>query len=291
MRTKSKAALGLLAPALIVLFIMTFVPMIYTAVISLFEYDLKAGPEPTAFLGFEQYISAFTNPTFWLRVWTTVSYTVISVSITIVLGIALAMLLQKTSRMHTIMKMVLIFPYAISPAVKGYLWRFMLQDGGMLDSALDFLFPFAEEFIWLADGNSALFFLATTEIWGWTPLVALMFVGALGQISPSIFEAAALDGVKNSQMFRYITFPLLRPVLASTTVLKTIFSLKMYDTVVTMTGGGPGEATQTINFYIYQSAFRFLNMGYASALAIIVVAIVLVLVWVYVRTKKREEAR
>ena len=91
-----------------------------------------------------------------------------------------------------------------------------------------------------------------SETWGWAPLIALMFVGALGSIGTDIFNAAKIDGATNWEVFRHITLPLLKPVILIVTLLKTIFSLKMFDQVVTMTGGGPGKATQTINYYIYQ---------------------------------------
>ena len=120
--------------------------------------------------------------------------------------------------------------------------------------------------------------LAMSETWGWAPLIALMFVGALGSIDPYIFESARIDGANSWQIFRRITLPILRPVILIIVMLKTIFSLKMFDQVVTMTGGGPVRATQTINFYIHQVGFvRSLDIGYASALSyILVVALTIV---------------
>lgn len=289
MNSKSKSAYGLLAPSLIILAIMTLVPMIYNLYISTQSLVLSKGPTGN-FIGLTNYITVLQDGTFWKRLATTGIYTVMSVGMTIVLGLALALLLQRTSRTHTFIKMLLIFPYAISPAIKGYMWRFMLAPDGLFDRALDTIFPWTADYVWLAMEGWSLFWVATTEVWGWTPMVALMFLGALGQINPSVFEAASLDGVKNTQMFRYITFPLVRPVVISTTILKTIFSLKMYDTIVTMTGGGPGDSTQTINYYIYQNGFKFTKLGYAAAMALLVCIIVIMLVAIYVRSKKKEES-
>jgi len=134
-----------------------------------------------------------------------------------------------------------------------------------------------------------MFWLAMSEVWGWAPLVALMFLGALGSISPSVFEAAKLDGTNNFQLFIYITLPLLMPVILVVTLLRTIFSLKMFDQVVTMTGGGPGTSTQVINYYIYQLGFRNMDMGYAAAAATILVIVMAIIAALYVRMLSSRE--
>jgi multiple sugar transport system permease protein len=183
---------------------------------------------------------------------------------------------------------LLIFPFAISPALKGYSFRFMLNPSyGVIDQLLDFFFPFAADIVWLSHQLWALFWLAFTEMWGWAPLIALMFIGALGSISPDIFESAKVEGANNWQLFRYITLPLLSPVIVIITLLKTIFSLKMFDQVVTMTGGGPGRATQTLNYYVYQAGFINLDMGYAAALAYILIVAMTIFAYFYVRALYR----
>ena len=107
--------------------------------------------------------------------------------------------------------------------------------------------------------------------------------GMLGAISPEIFEAARVDGTNALTLFTHIMLPLLRPILLMAMLLKIIFSLKLFDQVVTMTGGGPGDATQTLNYYVYLAAFRDFNMGYASALAIILVAVLSIFAFIYVK--------
>lgn len=289
-RRETRAALALLSPSLIILAVLTLAPMIYTFIISMFQYNLKKGPKPTKFIWFDNYIKVFTDSVFWDRVLTTFTYTFISVSITIILGLMIALLLQKPSKTHTWIKVLLIFPYCVSSIVKGYLWRFMLQNGGALDVLLDTLLPFTASYNWMSNRWWATFFLATTEIWGWAPMIALMFLGSLNNISQSVFEAAELDGATNSQLFWKITLPLMNPIIRTTTVMKIIFSLKMFDTVVSMTGGGPGDTTQTLNFYIYNQAFKYSNMGYGSALSIVVIAIVAVVVAFYLKMSRKEKA-
>jgi len=115
-----------------------------------------------------------------------------------------------------------------------------------------------------------------------------MFVGALGSISPDIFEAAKVEGATNWQLFWKVTLPLLSPVIVIVTLLKTIFSLKMFDQVVSMTGGGPGRATQTLNYYVYINGFRFLDMGYAAALSYILIIALSIFAVIYVRMLYRQ---
>lgn len=271
-------------------------------------------------MGFDNYIRAFTDRNFLNSFFVTVNFTILSVALSVIIGLAIALLLQRQSRINTFTKTLLIFPFAVSPALKGYSFRFMLNDNyGVFDaifdpifSALGFIvtlgglikypafsigwepnrvnvipeisFPITNTTVWLGEDFWALFWIAMSETWGWAPLIALMFIGALGSISTDIFNAAKIDGATNWEVFRHITLPLLKPVILIVTLLKTIFSLKMFDQVVTMTGGGPGRATQTINYFIYQTAFgRSLDMGYASAIAYILVVLLSIFAFFYVK--------
>jgi multiple sugar transport system permease protein len=116
-----------------------------------------------------------------------------------------------------------------------------------------------------------------------------MFIGAMGSIPTDIFDAAKVDGTNNWQLFWRITLPMLRPVIIIATLLKIIGSLRIFDQVVTMTGGGPGRATQSINYYIYQTGFRFTNMGYSTALAYLFLVVLAVLAYLYIARLYRQE--
>lgn len=286
MLSKNKRLLFLmLTPALLVIIVTSVYPLFYSLWLSFHYWNMSKSKTPQAFVGLENYIRVVGDSNFWGTVLVTLEYTVISVVISIVIGLAMAIVLQKPGKYNTFVKSTLIFPYAISPALKGVSWRFMLNPNyGIYDRILDFFFPFAKDFLWLGSPFSALFWVAMSEVWGWAPLIALMFIGALGSISPSVFEAARLDGVNGIQLFTKITLPLLKPIIVVITLLKTIFSLKMFDQVVTMTGGGPGRATQTLNYYIYQNAFRFLDMGYGAALACILVVSLGFLIFGYIKS-------
>jgi multiple sugar transport system permease protein len=260
----------LLTPALLVVLLTTTYPLLNALVTSFRDWRLNRSPVPRAWVGLDNYVRAFTDDGFINSAMVTMIFTVLSVVLSLLLGLGMALLLNKPGWRYMAIKSVLFFPFAISPALKGFSWRFMLNpEYGLYTNIIGTIFPPLKDFVWLSTTADALFWIATSEVWGWAPLMALMFIGALGGISPEIHEAANLDGAGRWQSFRFITLPLLAPVLLIVTLLRVISSLKMFDQVVTLTGGGPGRSTQTLNFYIYQIGFRNLDMGYASALAVI----------------------
>lgn len=320
MHKRNWVAWVLAMPALLVVGLTTTYPLLAALYFSFHRYTLRSlpefaiqfGSEPcdpfmsfnSSLLTLDNYMRAFGDSRFINSLNVTFWFTVISVALSLIIGLAIAIMVQKGSIVHVITKTLLIFPFAISPALKGYSWRFMLNENyGIYDLLIDNLIikpmnwlialfnilpfpdimPISLEIVWLGEEFWALFMLAMSEVWGWAPLIALMFVGALGSIDSHIFEAARIDGANNVQIFWRVTLPMLRPVILIVGMLKTIFSLKMFDQVVTMTGGGPVRATQTINFYIHQVGFvRGLDIGYASALSYILVVILMVIAALYV---------
>jgi multiple sugar transport system permease protein len=280
----------LLGPALLLVLATTIYPLIYAGITSFRDWRLTRSPGPEGFVGLENYTRAFGDTAFLNSLRVTLLFVAVSVTLSVVIGLLIALQLQRRSLVNTVIKTLLIFPFATAPAVKGYLWRFMLApEGGIYSTMIGNLVPPLKGFVWLGNEYTALFMIAMSEIWGWAPLIALMFLGALGSISPEIFEAGRVDGANEWQVMWRITLPLLSPVMFVIILLRIIASLKMFDQVVTMTGGGPGRATQTLNFYVYNVAFRNLDIGYASALAYILVMALSVFAYMYVRTLMRRE--
>ena len=274
----------LLAPAVIVVLATTTYPLISALLTSFRDWQLTYSPNPGAWVGLKNYAQAIHDTAFINAIVVTLEFTALSVVLSMVLAMAMALVLYKPGRVNVITRALLIFPFAVSPALKGYSWKFMLDPGyGIYSQLIGFVIPPAQGYIWLTHQGWALFWLAMSEVWGWAPLMALMFIGALSAISPEIFDAARVDGTSGLALFRHIMLPLLRPILLTAMLLKIIFSLKLFDQVVTMTAGGPGDSTQTLNYYVYQAAFRDFNMGYASALAIILVVALSIFAFVYIK--------
>ncbi len=280
----------LIAPAFLLLVGTALYPFIYALITSFRYWKLSKSPKPGPFIGFENYLRAFQDSNFWNSVIVTVEFTILSVSLSLLIGIAIALLLKKTSVTNSILKSLLIFPYAMSPALKGFSWRFMLNPHyGVIDKIIDTVCPPLADVVWLGEPATALFWLAITEVWGWAPFIALVFIGALDSMSPEVFEAARVDGATHWQVFRLVTLPMLKPIIIMVTLLRAIFSVKMFDQVVTLTGGGPGRATETMNYYIYRQGFNFYDMGYASALAYMLISALFIFAFLYVVAVMKEE--
>ncbi|KID29828.1 carbohydrate ABC transporter permease [Prauserella rugosa] len=280
-----------LAPALLAIGLTTLYPLVSALITSFRHWRLNESQEPGEFVGVEQYSRVFTDDTFYNSAWVTFEFTAISVVLSVGIGLGIALILNNRTRLSAFTKALLILPFAVAPALKGFSWRFMLNpDTGVYDKMIDTALPFVGDINWLGDPFWALMVLALTEVWGWAPLIALMLLGGLGSISPEVREAAKLDGASPWQEFWRVTFPLLRPLLLIIVFLKAVFSMKIFDQVVTTTGGGPGRATESLNFYAYSQGFTFLDIGYASAVSWVIVVVLGALAALYLIAMARQEA-
>jgi len=178
--------------------------------------------------------------------------------------------------------MLLVIPFAMSPALIGISWRFMLSpEFGVVDAMLKYVVPGLGKTPILSDPTLAMVALILVDVWHWTPYFMLTFIGALASLPQETLDAAQVDGAGGARIFFEIVLPQLRPVLAIAILLKTIFSLKMLDQVVTMTAGGPGSATETVPYLVYTTAFRYYDIGYASAMAWLLALVMMALALIY----------
>ncbi|MEM7331706.1 MAG: sugar ABC transporter permease [Chloroflexota bacterium] len=280
----------LLGPAVVITLAASLYPMFFALATSFRDWRLARSLVPQDFIGLANYTRAFQDERFLNSLVVTLQYVLISVTMSIVLGLFMALLLQQQTWLNTFVKTVMILPFAVSPALRGFTWKFMLNPQyGAFDKIVDTVLPFMADIQWLANPVWALIMLAITEVWGWSPLVALMFIGGLDTINPEVTEAAALDGANEWQIFWRVTLPLLSPIILLVTLLRIIFSLKIFDQIVTMTGGGPGDATQALNYFVYLNGFRFFDLGYASALGYILLLLMFIAAFFYVRSLIGEE--
>ena len=245
-----------------------------------YEYD---GWENISYL-FENYLRAFEDDAMWNAVRVTSTFTVASVVFTIALALALALLLAPGGRFRFTVRTLLILPFAMSPALIGVSWRFMFQpDFGLFKAFFDVLIPPLADADWLGAPTLALIAVTGSDVWHWTPYLTLVFIGGLANVPRDAQEAAMIDGAPAWMVFRDVTLPSMLPVLAVGVILKTIFSLKMFDQVFMLTNGGPGNATQTLAHFIYFQGFKYYDMGYASAVSYLLVIPMFGLTWLYMR--------
>jgi multiple sugar transport system permease protein len=278
---------ALLLPGLVVMFGITFTPIAQAVIMSFRRWKLTESPEPGGWVGFENYARAINDENFWNSIWVTTSYSVVTAAISLALGLWIAVSLTHSGPWGNFLKATLVLPFAIPLVLRGYSYRFMLLEGdGVFDVLIDAVFPFLSEVVWLSDPSWALFWLAAPTFWAWGPLSGLMLLGALNNIPEEIFEAAELDGSRPFHTFRTITFPLLRPMVLVVSLLVVLFSVAMFDLVETMTKGGPGRATETLNYFIFRIGFSQFDIGYSSALAVILTLGLGGLAYLYTRLLK-----
>lgn len=275
---------ALLVPAFIIVLATTLYPLAYSFVTSFREWDLTKQRRPGGYVGVENYIHAASESGFQNSLWVTAIFVVASVILTLVLAMSLALFLRRKGRMHTFTRVILILPFAMSPALIGVSYRFMFNpEFGVIAKGLGAIFPALEGTPWLASPDLSMAILVATDVWHWTPYMTFMCLGGLASIPRETEEAARIDGASNLRIIFGIVLPQMKGVLLVTAVLKTIFALKMFDQVVTLTGGGPGTSTETMAFFIFNVGFKWFDMGYASALAWILTAIMMLISAWYVR--------
>ena len=233
---------------------------------------------------FDNFTRALSDSALRNSVWVTVIFTVLSVLITIGLALGIALLLGRGTRTRILVRTLLILPFAMSPALVGISWRFMVSPQfGLFHAVFKDFWPAMANIDWLADPVLAFAVLIASDVWHWTPYMAMLLLGGLAAVPKETQEAAEIDGATSWQVFRDVTLPALLPVLVVASILKAIFSLKMFDQVFMITNGGPGQATQTLAYFIYVQGFKYYDMAYAAAVSYFLVIPMLVLAFIYIR--------
>jgi len=271
------------APALLFVFALMVFPILYTVWTSLTGWDLGTGRPPT-FIGPDNYEKLLGDERFRGAIGRTLYFTVIAVSVEVVLGVAIAFILHREFRGRRFVTSILLLPMMATPVAIAMVWLLMYEPtAGIVNfvlRSLDLPTP-----LWIAGADSVIPALALVDIWEWTPMVVLITLAGLASLPSDPFEAAAIDGASTLQTIRLITLPLLVPTIVVATLLRLIDALKTFDIIYTMTGGGPGFSSETLNVFSYQQAFQYFSFGYASSVLVVFFAIVLSisLVFTYVR--------
>lgn len=288
--SQTRLAALLLAPAILLVAITTIYPLASSFWTSFHSFNLTRSVEMGPWIGIENYDEAVRwDPEFWTVMRVTGTFVLLDVTLTILCALGLAILLLRAGFGKTILRTLIILPFAMSPALIGISWRFMLNpEYGAFNRTIAAVLPFMRDVDYLASPALAMGAIVSSDVWHWAPYFTFMLMGGLASIPPETQEAARIDGASNWQVFRDVTLPQLRPVLIVAVILKSVFALKVFDTIVTMTAGGPGRETTTLGFFAYQIGFRDYQFGYAAAVAYILTAIMFLLSLSYMRVAFRK---
>ncbi|MFM7355545.1 MAG: carbohydrate ABC transporter permease, partial [Actinomycetota bacterium] len=240
---------------------------------------------PPSFVGFDNYQTVLAASETWSTLRITLIITFIGLLTQIPIGILLALVLHENLRGTKIFRSILITPMLLTPVAVGLTYRFMFDtDLGVINWALGSLG--IEKVNWLGSQTSALFAIIIVDSWQSIPFVMLLVLAALTAISPSLYEAARVDGASVNQIFRRITLPLITPTLLVITMIKIMDFLKLFDTLFILTRGGPGNATTTLGLWTYKTGFVFLEFSRAAALGVIITIITLPVYFLWRRASR-----
>jgi len=271
-------------PTWIFLALVVLIPFFYGVYISFLNINL-ASFLPPSFVGFDNYQTVLAASETWSTLRITLIITFIGLLTQIPIGILLALVLHENLRGTKVFRSILITPMLLTPVAVGLTYRFMFDtDLGVINWALGSLG--IEKVNWLGSQTSALFAIIIVDSWQSIPFVMLLVLAALTAISPSLYEAARVDGASVNQIFRRITLPLITPTLLVITMIKIMDFLKLFDTLFILTRGGPGNATTTLGLWTYKTGFVFLEFSRAAALGVIITIITLPVYFLWRRASR-----
>jgi multiple sugar transport system permease protein len=279
----------LLLPLLLYIVLIAIYPLFFSFRISLFDYRLTDPNQTQTFVGLENYIRAFQDQTVLISLKNTLIYVAGTVSIELILGLALALLFSPETKLAQFIRSFLLIPMALPPLVVGLVWKSLYNaDFGVI--------PYYLKQLGIDVGSGPLGELSTAmpaimliDIWQWTPLLMVIFLAGLKSLPQEPYEAAYVDGASRWQSFTYLTMPLLKPTFLIAFLLRTVQSFKVFDTIYATTAGGPGQTTTVLNYHIYTVGLTFFDMGYAAALANILLVMVTVLSVIYIMVMSRRQ--
>lgn len=275
-------------PALLFVLVMMLFPILYTVWISFYEWSMSA-ITPPAFVGFANYIALFKDERFLDALFNTFYFTVVALIAEVVLGLAIAVLLNRSFKGKNIAKTLFLLPMVATPVAMGLVWMLIYEPTiGAANTILKTIGIHPQLF--LASMTQVVPSLIVVDIWQWTPMVALILMAGLSTLPADPYESADVDGATAWKKFVHITLPLLKPTLIIATMLRLIDVLKTFDIIYATTQGGPNFKSETLNIYSYVLGFQYFKLGSASALLVIFFLIVMALTLLLIWMRKRLEA-
>src|SRR5215212_179355 len=268
-----------IAPTVAVLLALSIYPLIYSVTIS-FQQETSAGIA----WGLGNFTRLLSDNFFWTAMAHTFVYAVAALAGEFLLGLGLALLLNGQIRGRGFFRAGLLVPMMLPTVVVGVVWRLMLNPNfGAVNGTLKELGINIENLTWTASPKLAMLSVIAVDVWQWTPFVFLVLLAGLQAIPQEPYEAAVIDGSSRWQTFWHVTLPLLKPSILIVLLLRTMDLLRVFDQIFILTEGGPGFATETISLYIYRTAFRFFDFGYAAAMSFVLLLLTNVVSVIYIR--------
>ena len=263
-----------LLPCLAYLIVMAIFPLTWSLRLSFTKWlaTIMENPEWTGITNFRDIL--FKDPRFWSAFWFTVRFVFLTVVIQLGIGLGLAHLLHNNFRGRNFFRVLFLIPMACPPIAVAFLWKMMLHpDIGIINTALQTIG--LAKVKWTTSVVVAPFTIVMVDVWEWTPFMFLVLFAAFQALPVEIYDAAAVDGASNFQVFRKITFPLVAPIIVTIVLIRIIDAFKLFELIFGITSAGPANATEALSFYVYLTGIKWMNLGKGSAMSWIFLLIVL----------------
>jgi multiple sugar transport system permease protein len=279
-RTKAENRLGqkLVAPAIILMLIVTAFPMLRALWLSVFDYSLTA-PDEQDFVGVGNYATALTDSLFWKSTGITVLYMVVTVAIELVVGFIFALVMHRVIFGRGVVRTSILIPYGIITVVSGFTWQFAFSyQNGFINGWLPFI---GDDFNWFGDTTPAVIAICISEIWKTTPFMSLLLLAGLAQVSEDMIEAAKVDGATWWQRMWKVVIPNMRAAIMVAILFRALDAYRIFDNIFVMTNGA--EDTQSISFLTYRQTIEQFQLGMGSALSVLLFLSVLLIAWLIIK--------
>ena len=285
-RSKAENRLGLklVAPAVVMMLLVTAWPMGQALYLSLFRYRLTA-PDDREFIGIDNYITVLTDSLFWQDTWNTVLIMVVTVGVELVIGFAFAMVMHRIIFARGAIRTSILIPYGIITVVSAFAWQFAFSlNNGFVNAWFHWLPWIAEDTNWFGDHWHAMFAIMVSEIWKTTPFMALLLLAGLSQVSEDMLEAAQVDGATWWQRLWKVILPNMRAAIMVAVLFRALDAYRIFDNIYIMTRGA--QDTESISFLTYRQVIEQMQLGLGSALSVVLFISVLLLAWLIVKLFK-----
>lgn len=271
----------MLTPSLAVIALVAAYPICYALWLSLNEYSVIT-PGLSRFVGFDNYLDALGSSQFWEAMKTTILFTVISVGLELVIGLAMALVMHRAFRGRALLRAVVLVPWAILTVVTAITWRTIFEpELGFVNTMLSTLSLPGGDVVWLGEEGYALAVMIFADVWKTAPFMALLLLAGLQGIPDELHDAAKVDGADTWQRFRSITLPLLVPAITVALIFRTLDALRVFDLPYVLTKGANG--TETLSLVAQTELVANRNTGYGSALAVLTFVTVMGISFLYIR--------
>jgi multiple sugar transport system permease protein len=285
-RGENRLAWKLVAPAIVVMLVVTAYPMLRALYLSLFQYRLTA-PDDREFVGLENYWNVLTDTLWWRDIWNTVFIMVVTVAVELVIGFVFAMVMHRLIFARGVIRTSILIPYGIITVVSAFAWQFAFSiNNGFINQWLPFV---SDDYNWFGSHWPAMFAICASEIWKTTPFMALLLLAGLSQISEDMIEAAKVDGATWWQRLWKVIIPNMKAAIMVAVLFRALDAFRIFDNIFVMTRGA--QDTESVSFLTYRQVIEQFELGVGSALSVLLFLSVLLLAFLIVKIFRVDLAR